>query len=247
MLRCNGLSWRGLLGLLAGAAMAVCAAAGEAGGGGDAVHEDIPYGQRIQDALAGFVCGWVLLVFSLLLLFLVEKQAVTFDLIMSRCRKATCVLEEATVDFEGNEGRAVFVQGVTSAVAGSCPVSDADTGFRYQPSAAAGVPPPLPLRLRREVAMYQWVEHEKSEEKEKVYTYRMEWSEADHDSSRFRHPAGHRNPPREPPVRSETRAPAWYGWASSSSPRSWSASCASGACAPCRGAPTRTGGGWSAR
>lgn len=162
-----------------------------------AVTEDIPYGKRISDALTGFIIGWILLVFCMLLIFVVEKQAVKFDLILSRCRKSTRVLSGAVVDPDNEEGT-VFLKGITSVGSGTSPLHDNHTGFHYKGQRN-------PIRLRRQVMMYQWVEHETKEEKKSVYSYRMEWSEADHDSSRFKNPAGHRNPPRHPPLYSETR------------------------------------------
>lgn len=71
--------------------------------GGDAT-EDIPYGKRISDAITGFIIGWILLIFSMLLIFVVEKEAMGFDLILSKCRKATRVLTGAIVR-DDNEGR----------------------------------------------------------------------------------------------------------------------------------------------
>jgi hypothetical protein len=59
------------------------------------------------------------------------------------------------------------------------------------------------IRLVRKVEMYQWVEHEKKEKRDKLgggsetkttYDYKKEWDEDWHDSSKFRHPKDHLNP-----------------------------------------------------
>jgi hypothetical protein len=64
------------------------------------------------------------------------------------------------------------------------------------------VPGPY-LRLDRKAEMYQWVEEERSETRERVggssetvktYTYRKEWREGRKNSSAFHSPAGHENP-----------------------------------------------------
>ena len=52
--------------------------------------------------------------------------------------------------------------------------------------------------------MFQWVEHEKREEKESKYTYSKEWCEYDVDSDDFKDSYHHRNPSRYPPLYSET-------------------------------------------
>lgn len=60
------------------------------------------------------------------------------------------------------------------------------------------------LRLERQVAMYAWVEHERTEREEQAgggtverttYTYRMEWTASPKSGEGFRHSSGHRNPP----------------------------------------------------
>lgn len=59
------------------------------------------------------------------------------------------------------------------------------------------------IKLQRKVEMYQWVEHEKKEKRDKLgggsetkttYDYKKEWDDGWHDSSKFKHPKDHFNP-----------------------------------------------------
>jgi hypothetical protein len=51
------------------------------------------------------------------------------------------------------------------------------------------------LKLSRKVEMLQWVEKESGSGQDRKFTYSQEWSERAIDSSRFRAPQGHQNPP----------------------------------------------------
>ncbi|MCZ8374069.1 MAG: TMEM43 family protein [Beijerinckiaceae bacterium] len=51
------------------------------------------------------------------------------------------------------------------------------------------------LKLYRKVEMLQWVEKESGSGQERKVTYSQEWSDRPIDSSRFRVPQGHQNPP----------------------------------------------------
>ena len=66
-----------------------------------------------------------------------------------------------------------------------------------------------PLRIERKVEVYQWKERTKKSNDRTVYEYSTEWVEDDVDSSRFKVPHGHHNPPRmhnpgEPPLYTTT-------------------------------------------
>jgi hypothetical protein len=53
------------------------------------------------------------------------------------------------------------------------------------------------LRLRRRVEMYQWKEFRRTKRRDKTettYSYAPVWADRPIDSSKFRHPEGHRNP-----------------------------------------------------
>jgi hypothetical protein len=98
---------------------------------------------------------------------------------------------------QAGEGGLAHVSATASA---SAAVADPDFGVATQG-----------LALRREVEMYQWVEkREKRSERRadgstrevEEYRYERRWSDEHADSSRFREPAGHENPP-PPPFRSQ--------------------------------------------
>lgn len=78
-------------------------------------------------------------------------------------------------------------------------IVDSDTGYRCCTKQVA-------MRLRRKVEMYQWVEHQKKEEKETRYTYSLEWRESDTSSGQFQESYSHSNPPRSPPLHSTSLA-----------------------------------------
>lgn len=98
---------------------------------------------------------------------------------------------------QAGEGGLAHVSATASA---SAAVADPDFGVATQG-----------LALRREVEMFQWVEkREKRSERRadgstrevEEYRYERRWSDEHADSSRFREPAGHENPP-PPPFRSQ--------------------------------------------
>lgn len=118
-----------------------------------------------------------------------------------RAMRRTQVLDAAAAQIQplaqAGEGGLAHVSAAASA---SAAVADPDFGV-----AAQG------LALRREVEMFQWVEkREKRSERRadgstrevEEYRYERRWSDEHADSSRFREPAGHENPP-PPPFRSQ--------------------------------------------
>ena len=48
---------------------------------------DNSYGKRIQDAIVGFVFGFILAILGIIVLWVVEKQGIKFHTILGRCRK----------------------------------------------------------------------------------------------------------------------------------------------------------------
>lgn len=118
-----------------------------------------------------------------------------------RAMRRTQVLDAAAAQVQplaqAGEGGLAHVSATASA---SARVADPDFGVATQG-----------LALRREVEMYQWVEkREKRSERRadgstrevEEYRYERRWSDEHEDSSRFREPAGHENPP-PPPFRSQ--------------------------------------------
>ena len=147
---------------------------------------------RLKGAFAGVLFGTLLFFGSFALLFWNEGRAVqTYKTLVEG---AGMVISLTPTQLEAaNEGKLVHVSGL------------ADTGdvlndplFNVQAKA---------LRLSRRAEMLQWVENKKSETRNKIgggtetvttYSYSKEWRITPVDSSKFRHPQGHENPPSWP-------------------------------------------------
>jgi hypothetical protein len=163
------------------------------------VTEEIPYFDRVKNAAVGFIIGSILLFFSIMLLWIVEKKAVDYDFLLSRCKRAVQSVSDCEYVNRAFEEFPVFVSGstITNHQLRTC--SDTDTGFSYQGIQNC-------IRLKRTVEMFQWVEIKKQEEKKTVYTYEQKWSETDFNSSFFRDKsARYHNPARNPSLFSEIR------------------------------------------
>jgi hypothetical protein len=144
---------------------------------------------RIGGAIAGVLFGLFLLIGSSVLLFWNEGRAVQTERSLAEGRTLVVDVDAARVD-PGNEGKVVHVGGDVKAGA---TLRDAEFGV-----SANG------LRLVRTVEMYQWKEESHSETHKTLgggedtvttYTYHLTWSGNPIDSSRFRRPDGHGNPP----------------------------------------------------
>jgi hypothetical protein len=146
------------------------------------------YGSRLGNSLKGIIFGALFFFGSFLLLWWNEGN-------LAREKVAFKEMERAVVPASGDKvdpalaGKLVHISADLSA-----PESIGDSEFL-----AAG---PY-LVLERQVEMYQWVEKEESETKEKVggssetrttYTYTKEWKRGRENSSSFKHPEGHTNP-----------------------------------------------------
>ena len=148
-----------------------------------------------------FVFGWVLMAFSIILIWVIEKQAVKFMLIMGRCEVSTRLVEDG-LPSPIHENRAICVQGRTLVKPTYSVESDSDTNFRVEKKNEER----FVCRLRRTVEVFQWREEcEKDKDGRKTYTYTKKWIELDIDSSSFAHSFDHRNPKRQPAVYSVTR------------------------------------------
>jgi transmembrane protein TMEM43 len=153
--------------------------------------------QRIGQSLLGALIGILLVLGSIILLWWNEGRAVEAIRALDRGAKQVVEAQASTVD-PAKDGKLVHVSGTMEAKSPA-----RDTAF--------GVGADNLLRLKRTIEMFQWVEHKEShsrknlggsETTETTYTYRKEWSEQPHDSSRFHEPGGHANPAM--PVRSAT-------------------------------------------
>lgn len=144
---------------------------------------------RILNSFLGLLLGPVFVIAAIALLWWNEGRAVQAIVGLSSAASAT--IEASSSPSPGNEGKLVHVVGSATAT-GS--IADSDVGLTI----------PGQVMVARTVEMYQWREHEEShsqtntggsETTTKTYTYSQEWSADPVDSSSFRHPDGHQNPP----------------------------------------------------
>lgn len=163
----------------------------DGGGGPDSFTETSSrsWTSRIGDSIKGVLFGVLMIAGSIVLLFWNEGRAVQTIRSLDEGAGAVVDVTPARVD-PANEGRLVHISGDIKA-----PGRIADPEFGVSSDA---------LRLLRSVEMYQWKEESKTETRKTLgggeetvttYTYRRVWADLRHDSSRFRQPAGHENPP----------------------------------------------------
>jgi len=146
---------------------------------------------RIKRAVGGVIFGLILIVLMVIGLFWNEGRAVQTARSLAEGSGAVVSIGAGSVD-AANDGKLVHVSGPVTADSG---LSDPDFGI-----AAQG------LRLSRSVEMYQWKEESKSETTKKLgggeetvttYSYSKVWDDNQIDSSDFKKPDGHQNPPME--------------------------------------------------
>lgn len=151
---------------------------------------------RVGRSFVGVLVGLLLIVVMVIGLFWNEGRAVTTARSLAEGAGMVVSIPATSVD-PTNAGKLVHVSG---AVTADDEPLDPAFGLRV-----AGV------RLERKAEMYQWVERSSSETTTKLggdqetvttYTYAREWASRPVDSSDFRKPQGHANPPM--PYRSET-------------------------------------------
>ncbi|MER9656374.1 TMEM43 family protein [Mesorhizobium sp. M0152] len=144
---------------------------------------------RIKRAVGGVIFGLLLIVLMVIGLFWNEGRAVQTARSLAEGAGAVVSIGADSVD-TANDGRLVHVSGPVTADSG---LTDPDFGI-----AAQG------LRLSRAAEMYQWKEESKSETTKKLgggeetvttYSYSKVWGDSAIDSSEFKKPDGHQNPP----------------------------------------------------
>lgn len=143
---------------------------------------------RLGKSIMGILVGGLLIVGSAFLLYWNESRAVTTARSLKEGAGIVLSIQSDRVD-PGNESKLIHLSGeakTTQRVADPIFAVSADG-----------------LRLSRSVSMYQWTEHEKTEERKKLgggtekvhtYTYNREWTSKLVDSSQFRSADGHANP-----------------------------------------------------
>ncbi|MFN0075352.1 MAG: TMEM43 family protein [Prosthecobacter sp.] len=142
---------------------------------------------RIGESIKGILFGIVIIPVTIVLLWWNEGRAVTTANSLKEGAAAVVNVGSDKVD-AANEKKLVHLTGDAKAAE---PVVDPDYGI----SAPA-------LRLVRSEEIYQWVENQKSETKQKVgggeettttYTYEKKWVDEPVKSSEFKKPDGHTN------------------------------------------------------
>lgn len=165
------------------------------------------WGGRMKNAFGGILFGILLTVASFPLLFLNEGRAVKRHQSLQEGAGLVVSVSSDRVD-PANEGKLVHVSGTAQA-----------QGELRDP--VFGVTVPGGLKLRRNVEMYQWVEEQRRETRNKTgggtetvttTTYTKRWSSDLVKSAPFREPAGHQNPTALPvPAAVQTAHPITLG------------------------------------
>lgn len=146
---------------------------------------------RIGRSIVGVLVGIVLLIAMVVLLFWNEGRAVTTARSLAEGAGIVVSVPADSVD-AANQGKLIHVTG--------------EVKTNETPSDAAFAISAPGVRLERKVEMYQWRQESKSETKTQVgggqetvvtYTYSKAWEDRAIDSSDFKQPAGHANPPME--------------------------------------------------
>jgi hypothetical protein len=147
------------------------------------------WGQKIAGSLIGLVLGPILVIGACGALFWNEGRAVQTARSLTEGAAIVVDVPSSPVSL-ANQGLLVHVTGELKA---ATRLSDADFGVTSDA-----------VRLIRDVAMYQWKEESKSETRKNAggseetvttYTYRREWSGKPIDSTKFKQPGLHENPP----------------------------------------------------
>jgi len=146
----------------------------------DVEHEG--YFGRLGDSFAGICIGLVLFIGAFPLLWWNEGRAVDMYRAVNEGRNIYVPINATSID-SANEGKLVYVTGFAEATQN---VSDTDFGVDANSGA---------IRLLRDVEMYQWTEHKKTEKQKNAggsvttvtkYTYHKEWRSNLVDTSKFR-------------------------------------------------------------
>ena len=141
------------------------------------------YGKNIGNSLRGIIVGIILVIIATVLIFWNENRAIKTYKALDRAQDA-CVempdINTVSADFNGKTVHCTGIATTTEMLA--------DPNFGVNVNA---------ISLSREVEYYQWVEHAKTETKEKIggateetttYTYSKEWVSSPVDSKDFKDP-----------------------------------------------------------
>jgi len=147
-------------------------------------------GGRLIGSIQGIFIGIIGIIVAIVLLFWNEGRAVQTYKSLKEGAGAVVSVSAEEVN-PANDSKLVHVTGQATTNA-----TLTDPTF--------GVSADNAIKLVREVQMYQWVEDQQTETVKKVgggtesrttYTYSKEWSSSHQNSSNFKEPTGHQNPP----------------------------------------------------
>ena len=147
---------------------------------------------RIGESIKGLLFGGALFLAAFPLLWWNEGRAVQTYKSLQEGRGSVVSVQAEKVD-AANEGRLVHLSGLAT-------TKETLTDPVFGVAAQA-------IRLNRKAETFQWSEQTKSEKRKKLgggeetvttYSYSKEWSEKQIDSSGFKEPSGHGNPPSLP-------------------------------------------------
>jgi len=136
----------------------------------------------MQDSLSTFIFGWVLIVFSFPVLWFNESRNAKMESLLARGKSQCRTVSGRTAENE-NRNWLVHLQGEQAR--SSAKVTDPQFKVAFDDNC---------VRLQSVVEVYQYIQHEKKEEKERLgggkdtittYTYTTEWSSAWHDSGGY--------------------------------------------------------------
>lgn len=143
---------------------------------------------RLSSAFGGIIAGIIMIAISVVMLFWNEGHYVHRAQGLAEGKKLVQSVSADKID-PALEGKLIHLSG--PAKAGQEGLKDTQFGVHSQA-----------LRLKRQVSMYQWVEHKSSRKRKKMgggeetvtdYNYEKEWSESHVSSSNFKQ-SGHTNP-----------------------------------------------------
>ena len=147
------------------------------------------YLDQLSDSMNNFMFGIGLLVVTVFFMWTLEGAVVKFFGILKRAQMACRFVKVNTVINPDFQNRVVLVKGVSKLNGSPVCNTDSETGFK------ADITKGNVLRLQRTAQMYQWTEHKHTKKgstgktsatrDEVYYTYALEWSEVDEDSSQF--------------------------------------------------------------
>ena len=144
------------------------------------------YGERLANAMLGFVVGVILFFLSFPFLYLVESESLAFRYMFNRAKKACSVTIDCNKpEFVAWQDRMVMVY-VTGRMTTAKGQQDDELGFT--PSHPEG----KAVVLIRKVEVLQWIEHKEDNQ----YSYTLEWVMHEQESSGYTEKETHSNPPR---------------------------------------------------